>query len=826
MQGQVSFRRDLRVALCLGLSALIINVVLEITTGTMAFQLGNVLLYMCAAALGPIPTLTALAIAVVPSPWIVNGLSLGDLRTVVLCGSTALILKTWPRTPVFLPTLAFWLVVFGPLLVFLQTHPQGVDSFTTDLLIITAISDIVFAAAAGALLLNPSVWGAVTIKPRHSSLSSVLIHMGALLSGGPVCCCLLVWMGGRYSSALGGPTNSFLLLLILVLIGVILPALVAARLSSLVSLHAKQSLNGTLSFTLKEPETFSGLASEFWRRRRKERETTFQSPTKQSEETSGDRSQQSGYTISMPVAEGAKLPEAYQDSPEDGVVALDASGCVLYANRAFCDLVELRHGEPMGKSLGSLTLNPDIQAALLEIHEVTLGRGPRVIELKLNELPQKLRFLLLTSHVPKHPLESAMADLKSANIIITVKDITDRRTLEANLLEGQKLSSLGILVGGIGHCFNNMLTSIAGQASFARYTKDQVQVDKALGSILKSTQDAGNLVRQLLDYADAQRPASLKPENLVTSLEARLEMLQHLVGETCQLRFEKTVQAPMVFCDINLILQAITSLILNAKEACRSNAGAIHISLDTEHFDEEIRDMYAGAHPGDFARLRVRDNGVGMTSEILSRAFEPLYTTKSQGGHIGLGLASVFAIIRAHNGFLSAESHPDKGTTISIYLPLHASESMPASRPSAKPATDETINSPGDSACPHGNQEGILVVEDDENIRQVVSAMLSNIGYNVQCCSDGEEALEQFSGKRFDLLLVDMVMPKMHGFELIERIRNNNPGAKALLMTGYGAATLRPPEAVKIINKPFDIETLAKAVKLSLEQSGLTGEKL
>ena len=220
--------------------------------------------------------------------------------------------------------------------------------------------------------------------------------------------------------------------------------------------------------------------------------------------------------------------------------------------------------------------------------------------------------------------------------------------------------------------------------------------------------------------------------------------------------------------------------------------------------------LYIGARPGNFARLRVRDFGRGMNRELLAKAFDPLFTTKSMQGNTGLGLSIVYAIVRAHDGFLTAESHPNKGTTISIYLPIQSDVEQVIE------AESKAASGSQDSATLFGNNERILVVEDEPTVRELVASMLAGLGYEVSTCENGHEALKISARQEFDLLLVDMIMPKMRGIDLINQIRSKHAEAKALLMTGYGPG-VEPKIRTAIIHKPFDVDTLAKAVRKALD---------
>ena len=400
----------------------------------------------------------------------------------------------------------------------------------------------------------------------------------------------------------------------------------------------------------------------------------------------------------------------------------------------------------------------------------------------------------------------------SSSVIITIKEITDRRTVESHIIKSQKMGSLGSFVSGIAHAFNNTLTAIAGQASYAKKLLNHPEVIAiSLEEILRSTQNAGELVRNLLDFAEDSRTMSAR-EDLNHVVKDQMSLLKEVVGAGYELRYSSAKDTVKVECDSNLVGQAITNLVLNAAEAYSGNKGVVEVSIDVEEIGADVSMLYPGARPGTFARLRIRDYGTGMNPEVLAKACEPHFTTKQKSGHSGMGLAIVFAIARAHDGFLTVESHTEKGTTVSLYLPLHReSDSQQVQETSTSSKSEPITNVVG-------NQEKILVVEDEDNVRDLISMMLSSIGYDVTSCSNGNDALKECSKEDFDLVLVDMVLPKMNGSEVLDRIRKSDTKIKTIVMTGYGLSSDNLTNVDEVLPKPFDLDTLAERVRVTLDR--------
>jgi PAS domain S-box-containing protein len=549
-------------------------------------------------------------------------------------------------------------------------------------------------------------------------------------------------------------------------------------------------------------KTFSGLASDFWRRQSKSQMTSPNTAPEVSSSRPNVTSQNTSGT--MPIPQSGKSGAV---RPDQGICALNRNGTITFMNRRFKNYTGISNNEVLGKSIENVGMHPAVCKHILEIIEATFERGPRVTELKLNQLPDKLRYFEIASLKPEE-LEGSSLHNGPDSVIVTMKEITERRTVESHLLQGQKLASLGNLVSNIAHSFNNTLTAIIGLASYARVSKDTTRVEKALEDILSSAKLAAELVHDLLDFT-AGHPSHMKIEDFNQMLTTRFELLKKIAGENYEIAFQGSDKNLGVECDSNLMMQAITNLVVNSRDSYQGKSGKIEIVLDTEEMEDTVSDLHFGARPGKFARLRVKDHGCGMTPETLAKAFDPLFTTKT-GGNTGLGLSIVHAIVRAHDGFLTMESHPEKGTTVSLYFPL---KDIPA-KAAKEPRKTDSLPLP--HASENGHREKILVVEDEKNVRDLVTSMLSLLGYDVMSCCNGQEAIEKCTGQHFDLVLADMIMPRMHGLDLISKLKDADSKLKALVMTGYGVTNDTKSHACSVIPKPFDINTLAHAIRNAL----------
>ncbi|MBX7137424.1 MAG: response regulator [Oligoflexia bacterium] len=779
----------MKFSLGLGLAALAVNVTCSNFAPTPLYNLGTIFIFFAALAFGPSGALSACAVALV-FPFFASGEYFEALRIVTIAVAIGYANILAPQLPSFTVTFAAWLLVFGPLAYWIGPNTIPNPIIHNFGVIFQLLQETLMTLLAGALSLSPVLWGWCTQKPRRGALDALLIHTVTLVSVLTIFCVL--WIGG------GSQQPSGLLqqiaagnLLLLVTFCIAVPALSAWRLCGVLRRDFRQYFAAQL-MPDSRGQTFSGLSSDYWRRRSS---VNIQPP---SEDQRKEKSSDGGALLSF--------------AGTRGVCAIDTTGTVTYANRKLRTILNLPEGEITGRNIASLGINPEILKPILELVETTRTVGARTVEFKLNQLPDKLRFFELCSSRPESFDDSSISSGPDS-VILTVQDITDKRTVEGQLLQAQKVRSIGEVIGGIAHSFNNSLTTIIGHASYARHTPDQAEVQQCLNKILGAAKSAGDLVRKLMDFAQG-KPDEIKQVDLTDVLTSRLELIKRMAGENYEIKLAHSGQKMPVECDVNLMLQALTNLVLNAKESYNGKPGEIEIVLDQEELDQNVAYLHSGAHAGRFVRIRVRDHGQGMSREILARAFDPLFSTRSASGHSGLGLSMVFAIVRAHDGFLAAESHPEKGTTITLYLPLKEDariDSLAAESKAGSMNDTKEINS-----TLRGNRQKILVVEDEPTVRELIAKMLATLGYNVSSCSNGQDALKQQHSEDFDLVLVDMIMPKMNGTELISKLKASDSSVRTLVMTGYG---LNPPggdPSETVIPKPFDLQTLAKAVKQAL----------
>jgi two-component system, cell cycle sensor histidine kinase and response regulator CckA len=414
---------------------------------------------------------------------------------------------------------------------------------------------------------------------------------------------------------------------------------------------------------------------------------------------------------------------------------------------------------------------------------------------------------LYTEDATISPVRDAAGHI--VNYVAVKRDVTAHIQLENQLRQAQKMESVGRLAGGVAHDYNNMLSVILGYTEMAI---EQVETTDPLYVDLKEVYNAGkrsmDITGQLLAFARKQLIAP-KVLDLNETLEEMLKILRRLIGEDIHLEWHPQARLWPVKMDPSQIDQILANLCVNARDAI-ADVGKITIETENITFDADYCENHVGFIPGDFVMLAVSDNGCGMDKETLANLFEPFFTTKEMGKGTGLGLATVYGIVKQNNGFINVYSEPGQGTTFKIYLPRHAGE------------IEETfLESAAELLL--GMGEIVLLVEDEPIIIKMGKMMLENLGYQVLTAETPGRAFDlaaEHIGK-IDLLMTDVVMPEMNGRDLAEKLQALYPDLKVLFMSGYTANVIAHHGVldadVHFIQKPFSMKKLSVKVREALE---------
>ena len=403
-------------------------------------------------------------------------------------------------------------------------------------------------------------------------------------------------------------------------------------------------------------------------------------------------------------------------------------------------------------------------------------------------------------------------DPKPVEILIVTRDITDRkrveeekRRLEERLQRAHKMEAIGTLAGGIAHDFNNLLMAIQGYTSLTLLTLDLDDPNRErLKIIQEQVQSGAELTRQLLGFARGGR-YEVKPADINDVIQKTSSMFGRTKKEiTIHMKYEKNLSPVEV--DLGQMEQVFMNLYVNAWQAM---PGGGEIYLQTENvFLNNKQALSYSVKPGKYVKITVTDTGTGIDEKTRERIFDPFFTTKAMGRGAGLGLATVYGIIKGHKGMINVYSEPGHGTTFTIYLP--ASEKKVVKKETATGTIDR-------------GTETILLVDDEKIVLEANREMLESMGYRVYAVGSGQEAIALFMGKRneIDLVILDMIMPGISGGETFDRLREINPEIKVLLSSGYSlngeAQTIMDRGCKGFIQKPFQIEKLSQKVREMLD---------
>ncbi|NJD63515.1 MAG: PAS domain S-box protein [Deltaproteobacteria bacterium] len=379
------------------------------------------------------------------------------------------------------------------------------------------------------------------------------------------------------------------------------------------------------------------------------------------------------------------------------------------------------------------------------------------------------------------------------------------RLLEAQLLQVQKMEAIGILAGGVAHDFNNLLTGILGHANLIQFRAEAGgEVSRSADAIQKAADRASRLTAQLLGFAR-------KGKNLIVNVDLHriiddvTTLLERSIDRNIRIRKRFASETLPVVGDPTQLQQLLMNLVVNARDAM-PEGGDLTLSTRTVVLQESYCAAHPGATPGRYARIDVADTGVGIPETCLEKIFDPFFTTKEPGIGTGLGLSMVFGIVKNHGGSVEVESTPGAGSRFTIYLPLTDGEAAVAEAASPRAATYES------------GRGWVLLIDDQETVRDVCSAMLSTLGYKVSTAADGREGVEWYRrfGRDVDLVIIDMIMPNLGGRECFREIKAMNPEVRAILSTGFsmdGAVQEILDDGIAgFIQKPFRLEDLSSAV--------------
>ncbi|MBI4957764.1 MAG: response regulator [Myxococcales bacterium] len=494
---------------------------------------------------------------------------------------------------------------------------------------------------------------------------------------------------------------------------------------------------------------------------------------------------------------GAELLRGALQAAPDGMLLVDGSGCVRFANTAATAL--FARGALDGVPVAEL-MRERRGELLVPVAPASCPRGRPLLVVGLREGAREL------------PLECTSSALAGAPplVIVAIRDVSERLKYEERLRAGQRMEAIGKLAGGVAHDFNNVLGAIMAYSDFARSSLPAGSpASDDLVEIQQAAARAASLTAQLLAFSRRQviQPRRLDLNAVVRDVE---KLLRRVLGENVELDMGLCEHLWVAEIDPSQLEQVLLNLAVNARDAMPKGG---RLTLETANVT--LDDAYASVHPevgpGDHVMLAVSDTGVGMTEAVRVRIFEPFFTTKPVGSGTGLGLATVYGIVKQAGGHIWVYSEPGEGTTFKIYVPraVGDAEGLPAKRPA--------LHAPGGS-------ERILVVEDEPALRNVFVRSLRQAGYEVLEASNGADALLKVASLQgeLDLLITDVVMPQMGGRELADKLRARQPSLRVLYLSGYTENAIVHHgvlDAVDFLQKPFVPNELLRRVRDVLDQT-------
>jgi two-component system, cell cycle sensor histidine kinase and response regulator CckA len=523
------------------------------------------------------------------------------------------------------------------------------------------------------------------------------------------------------------------------------------------------------------------------------------------------------------ISERKRAAEALRESEERfrvtfeqaavGIAHVAPNGQLLRVNQKYCDIVGYSPEELLERRFQDITYPDDLPANTAYVDGMLAG------EIELHSIEKRyvrkdgtLIWVNLTNALVYHPSG------EPKYFISVVQDITERKHLEGQFLQAQKMEAIGRLAGGIAHDFNNLLTVIIGYCDLLRnQLGDRNPICREINEIKKAGERAATLTAHLLAFSRRQ-VLQLEVIDLNTVVSDMEQLLCRLIGEDIRLTTTLDSELDLIKTDRGQLTQIIMNFAVNARDAM-PEGGALTLETRNMYLGDEYTRNHAEVQAGPYVLLRISDTGCGMAAETQPQVFEPFFTTKEQGRGTGLGLSTVYGIVKQHKGHISVDSAPGRGSTFKIYLPRFQ-------------GAVETITEPVMQQIRTRATETVLLVEDDDQLRRLTFEILQGEGYTVLEADSGPEALllSQRHAGPIQLMLTDIIMPGMNGHILAERLMSSRSDTVVLYMSGYAGASAGRQGSIgpdtSLVMKPFTPEQLLGKVRelLDVAKKGVNGD--
>jgi PAS domain S-box-containing protein len=497
--------------------------------------------------------------------------------------------------------------------------------------------------------------------------------------------------------------------------------------------------------------------------------------------------------------------QQYLDVAGVMLLVLDTDQNITLINKKGCEILGYQEGELIGQNWFNTCIPDRIRKDVEDVFDGLMAGEIELTEYYENSVTIKSGDERI---IAWHNTILRDKQNKITGVLSSGEDITEKKKLEAQYLHAQKMEAVGRLAGGIAHDFNNILSAIIANESLLHMNLKKDDPSREFAEEIRSlSARAAALTKGLLAFSRKQAIA-LKPvgiNGIVSSIE---KMLLRLIGEDIELRTKISEDDLIIMADSVQMEQVIMNLATNARDAM-PDGGRLTIRTERTEIDDEYIQTHGFGEPGPFAMITMTDDGVGMDEETKEKIFEPFFSTKDIGRGTGLGLSTIYGIIKQHQGYVVVSSEPGKGASFEIYLPLTDKE------------VDE-IRSPENAVTSERCTETILLAEDEEQVRRSLKAILNTFGHQVIEAINGKDAVEKFSENKdnIDLLLFDVIMPKKNGKEAYEEIKKIRPDIKVLFISGYTEDIMDQKgmleEGTNIMYKPVTPGQLFRAIRETL----------